>query len=163
MKQLSTGISAPDFELKSLSGQPFRLSEALYTGPVVLAFYKASCPTCQLTFPYLQTIYSGLSAEFRNRIWGISQDDPAETAEFVKQLGIEFPVLLDEHPYPVSTEYGLEFVPAIFIVGRDGMIELSDYGFSKTTLSRIAGAASGDGNPVVLFAANDGLPETRPG
>ena len=87
MKQLSMGISAPDFELKSLSGQPLRLSEALRTGPVVLAFYKASCPTCQLTFPYLQTIYSSLSAEFRNRIWGISQDDPAETAEFVEAVG----------------------------------------------------------------------------
>jgi peroxiredoxin len=163
MKQLSTGISAPDFELKSLSGQSFRLSEALRNGPVVLAFYKASCPTCQLTFPYLQTIYSALSAEFRNRIWGISQDDPAETAEFVKQLGIEFPILLDEYPYPVSTEYGLEFVPTIFIVGRDGMIQLSDYGFSKTTLSRIAELASGDSDPVILFPANDGLPERRPG
>ena len=163
MKQLLSGTEAPDFELKSLSGQLFRLRDALQAGPIVLAFYKASCPTCQLTFPYLQTIHSSLSAELRNRIWGISQDDPAETAEFVNHLGIDFPILLDEYPYSVSTEYGLEFVPTIFIVGTDGRIQFSDYGFSKTALSRIAAIASGDGQPVGLFAADDGLPERRPG
>ena len=163
MKQLLSGTEAPDFELKSLSGQPFRLRDALRAGPLVLVFYKASCPTCQLTFPYLQTIHSSLSAELRNRIWGISQDDPAETAEFVKQLGIDFPIVLDEHPYPVSSEYGVEFVPTIFIVGSDGRIQLSDFGFSKTTLSRIAAIASGDREPVGLFASGDGLPERRPG
>jgi peroxiredoxin len=163
MKQLQTDTPAPDFQLKSLNGQIFRLNDALRAGPAVLVFYKASCPTCQLTFPYLQTIYSSLSAEFRNRLWGISQDDIEETREFVNQLGIQFPILLEEHPYPVSTAYGVEFVPTIIIVGGNGMIQLSDYGFSKPTLSRVAALGAGNAIPVTLFPPNDGLPERRPG
>src|SRR5262245_43777065 len=138
MKQLHTGTPAPDFQLKSLNERLFRLSDAFRAGPVVLSFYKASCPTCQLTFPYLQTIYSSLLAEFRDRFWGLSQDDIEETTEFVNRFGIQFPILLDEHPYPVSMAYGVEFVPTIFIVGADGMIQDSDYGFSKPMLSRVA-------------------------
>jgi peroxiredoxin len=163
MKQLQTGTPAPDFQLKSLNGRFFRLSDALRVGPVVLVFYKASCPTCQLTFPYLQTIYSSLSAEFRNRLWGISQDDLEETTEFVNQLGIQFPILLDEHPYPVSTAYGVEFVPTIIMVGSDGLIQYSDYGFSKPTLLRVAALGAETGISGTLFPSNDGLPERRPG
>jgi peroxiredoxin len=139
-----------------LNGQELRLSEAMAVRPVVLAFYKASCPTCQLTFPYLQRIYSEFRAEPGSTIWGISQDEFVETREFVREYGIQFDVLIDEHPYAVSAAYGLEFVPAIFVVGTDGKIRISDYGFSKATLSEIA-------KPFRLFAADDGLPATRPG
>ena len=156
MRQLPAGVLAPDFRLLALNGQELRLSEAIADRPVVLAFYKSSCPTCQLTFPYLQRIYSEFRAEPVFTIWGISQDEFAETTEFVHEYGIQFDILIDEHPYTVSAAYGLEFVPTIFVVGTDGKIKISDYGFSKATLSEIA-------KPLRLFGADDGLPATRPG
>jgi len=156
MKQLPAGVPAPDFTLQTLDARLFRLSEAVIARPVVLAFYKASCPTCQLTFPYLQRIHSQLGESAAYRILGISQDEPAETMSFAQRFGIQFEILIDEHPYPVSSLYGLEFVPTVFIVGRDRQIQLSDYGFSKTTISEI-------GKPLQLFPADDGLPATRPG
>src|SRR5215471_3712244 len=155
-KQLPVGEAAPDFSLATVNGEGFRLSEAVAGGPVVVAFYKASCPTCQLTFPFLQRIYAQSRNDPRFRIIGISQDDIEETKAFIQQEGIGFEVLIDEHPYAVSSAYGVEFVPTIFIVGENGKIELSDYGFSKATLSEI-------GKPVEVFSPNDGLPATRPG
>ena len=156
MKQLPVGAVAPDFVLQLLNGREFRLSEQLANGPLVLAFYKASCPTCQFTFPYLQRIYSELGDRAKYRIVGISQDDPAETHEFVDHFGIGFDVAIDDHPYLVSSTYGLEFVPTVFLIGKDGKIQLSDYGFSKATLLEIAG-------PLELFSPEDRLPATRPG
>src|SRR5262245_17114517 len=151
MKQLPVGATAPDFELNALNGRTFRLSNSLTKGPVVLAFYKASCPTCQFTFPYLQRIHAG----GRTRIVGISQDEPAETQDFVDRFGITFEIAIDEHPFHVSANYGLDFVPAIFSVDTTGTIQLSDFGFSKATLSQIAGFE--------MFSANDGMNSTRPG
>ncbi len=115
---------------------------------MVLAFFKVACPTCQFTLPYLQK--TG-----RSRIWTISQDDAADTSAFLKRFGISLPVLLDEHPYSVSAAYDLEYVPGIFEVGSDRIIKVSDYAFSKATLSEIAGFD--------LFAVDDGIPATRPG
>ena len=149
MKQLPLGASAPDFTLQSLAGRTFHLHDELKRGEIVLVFYKGSCPTCQLTFPYLQRIQN-------KRIWVISQDEPDETKAFVEQLGITFDMLIDPHPYNVSSAYNVEFVPTIFVVGQDGKIGMSDYGFSKATLSEIA-------KPLQLFSPNDGLPATRPG
>jgi peroxiredoxin len=156
MKQLPVGAAAPDFTLQLLNGREFRLSDQLAGGPLALVFYKASCPTCQLTLPYLQRIASQLGQTAKYRIVGISQDDPIESREFADHVGIGFEVAIDEHPYTVSSSYGLEFVPTIFLIGKDGKIQLSDYGFSKATLSEIAA-------PLELFPANDGLPATRPG
>jgi len=53
MTALATGTKAPEFELKTLDGKKFSLRDELANGPVVLAFFKVSCPTCQYTFPFL--------------------------------------------------------------------------------------------------------------
>jgi len=155
MSQLAIGIQAPDFELNTADGQPRRLSEALQKGPVVLVFYKGSCPTCQFTLPYIQQIYSEVGSTAPRTLWGISEDDPEETRAFARDYGITFDLLIDEYPYAVSAAYGLHSVPSIFIVQRDGTINLSDFGFSKSALNQIAGFE--------FFTSNDGLPATRPG
>jgi peroxiredoxin len=154
MSQLPTGVIAPDVQLNRLDGEVFRLGEEIARGPIVLAFYKSSCPTCQFTFPFLERIHEERGSDVR--IVAISQDDAAETEEFIGRFGIRFDVVLDDYPYDVSMAYGIEHVPAIFVVRRDRRIQLSDYGFSKATLSAIA-------QPLELFRPDDGIPTTRPG
>jgi peroxiredoxin len=154
MSQLLVGDQAPDFELIDVNGQPHRLQEALKRGPVALVFYKASCPTCQFTFPFIQKIFSKTGSAAPT-LWAISQDDKSETREFAAKHGLSFDMLIDEHPYPVSASYQLQFVPGIFLIERDGRIAVSDYGFTKAGLNQIAG--------VEFFTANDGLPARRPG
>jgi peroxiredoxin len=155
MNQLSIGSRAPDFELPDVDGQVHRLSNALSRGPVVLVFYKSSCPTCQFTFPYVQKIFSEVGGTAGWTLWGISEDNARETREFAEQHSITFELLIDEHPYAVSAAYELQFVPAIFLIQPDGTITLSEFGFTKFGLNRIAGYE--------FFTAKDALPATRPG
>ncbi len=155
MSQLFIGIQAPDFELQTTGGKIRRLSEALGRGPAVLVFYKGSCSTSQFTLPFIQKIYAKLAGSTPWTLWAISQDEPEETIAFAREHGLAFDVLIDEHPYPVSAAYGLHNVPAIFVIQTDGRISLSDFGFSKETLNRIAGFP--------FFTPNDGFPEMRPG
>ena len=154
MGQLAVGSEAPDFELKDAEGRSHRLSDALARGPVALVFYKSECPTCQFTFPYVQKIFEKTS-DLRRTIWAISEDDAADTGHFIKQNGLTFDVLIDEYPYPVSTAFGMEYVPGIFLILPDRKISVSEYGFSKAGLNGIAGFD--------FFTPNDGLPAIRPG
>jgi len=155
MSQLPIGKQAPEFELTGLNGRVHRLTEALANGSVALIFYKASCPTSQFTLPYVEKIYSRPGNASGVTFWGVSQDDPDETRQFAKTFGITFDLLVDDYPYAVSTDYGLEFVPAIFLIQPDRKIISSDFGFTKAGLNRIAGFE--------FFTPNDGLPATRPG
>ena len=155
MSQLSIGAKAPDFELKAPDGRSHRLSAALSRGPVALIFYKSECPTCQYTFPFVQKIFAKVGQTAGWTLWGISEDDAAETRHFAKDFGITFDILIDEYPYPVSSAYGLEFVPGIFLIQPDGTVSVSEFGFTKAGLNQIAGFE--------FFTANDRLPATRPG
>ena len=155
MSQLPIGTLAPDFALSDINGRQHRLSDALSRGPVALVFYKSACPTCQFTFPFIQQIYSKIGQTAGWTVWGISEDDLGETREFRDQHGITFDLLIDEYPYKVSSDYGLQFVPAIFLIQPDGKISVSEYGFTKAGLNEIAGFP--------FFSANDRLPSTRPG
>jgi peroxiredoxin len=141
--------------LTDVDGHTHRLSDALARGPVALIFYKGECPTCQFTFPYIQRIFSRVGKTAGWTLWAVSEDDPDETRHFKKQYGLGFDVLVDDYPYLVSAAYGLENVPAIFLIEPNGKVTVSDHGFTKAALNQIAGFE--------FFTPNDGLPAARPG
>jgi peroxiredoxin len=139
---------APDFELPDLSGEPWKLSEALKNGPVLLVFFKVSCPTCQLTLPFLERFDSP-------QVIAVSQDDAAGTRGFGTKLRT---VLDTPRTYPVSNAYGITHVPALFLVESDGRISDSVEGFSKANLEKW-GARFG----VAPFHPGEQVPALRPG
>jgi peroxiredoxin len=155
MSQLPIGAQAPDFQLNDLKGRTHRLFDALTRGPVALVFYKSACPTCQFTFPFVQRAFSKVGETPGLTFWGISEDDLNESQSVVREHGLTFDVLLDEHPYDVSAAYGLQFVPSIFLIQPDGKITLSEAGFTKAGLNQLAGSD--------IFGPEDRLPARRPG
>src|SRR2546428_13766682 len=99
MSQVAIGTPAPLFELKTADGQFHGLSEALERGTVVLVFYKASCPPCQFTFPFIQQIYSKIGGSAGWPFWAISQDEPEENRAFPRQHGLTFDLLSAQDHY----------------------------------------------------------------
>jgi peroxiredoxin len=164
MAALSTGTSAPDFTLPAMDGKPFWLKEALLRGPVVVAFFKISCPVCQFAFPYLERIYKS----YGNRnvtVVGISQNESKDTAAFIREYGISFPVLLDVPNYRVSNAYGLTNVPSVFWIAQDGEIEISSVGWVRNDIADIgrkAAQTTGEGL-MPVFRPDEDVPDFRPG
>ena len=68
-----------------------RLQDLIANGPVLLAFFKITCPVCQLTFPFLERLHTAGTLP----IYGISQNDAEDTREFNQHFGVTFPTLLD--------------------------------------------------------------------
>jgi peroxiredoxin len=165
MAALSAGSKAPEFELKAMDGMRFVLREELARGPVVLAFFKVSCPTCQYAFPFIERLeraygHTGV------RIIGVSQNDSKETAAFIKEFGLTFPVLLDDtDKYPVSNAYGLTNVPTAFWIAQDGGIELSSVGWLKADFEEVSRkmAESLRTAPAVMFKPGEDVRDFRAG
>ena len=165
MTALAPGTQAPDFTLPSMDDKPFSLRAALARGPVLAAFFKISCPTCQYAFPFLQRIHEAHENKTFT-IAGISQNTKKDTAAFIKEYGISFPVLLDDtHSYPVSNAYGLTNVPTIFWIAPDGDIEISSVGWVRKEMEefnqRAAQALSESTKP--LFLPEEHIADFRAG
>jgi AhpC/TSA family len=97
---------------------------------------------------------------------GISQNDSAKTAEFMKEFGVTFPVLLDEREkYPVSNAYGLTNVPTIFWIAQDGEIAVSSVGWIKADFEEINRrmAEAGKLAPAAVFKPGEDVRDFRAG
>lgn len=165
MAALSSGTQAPTFTLPTVDGNLFSLKDALGRGPVLLAFFKVSCPVCQFAFPFIERIYKA-SAGKNVTIVGVSQNDKKDTLAFMKQFGVTFPVLLeDTKNYDVSNSYRLTNVPSFFWIAPDGEIELSSVGWVRKDIEDIgrkAGRSNGNVAPA-LFQAHEEVPDFRAG
>lgn len=138
MQALIAGTMAPDFTLKTTDGKSVHLQELLQHGPVVLAFFKVSCPVCQFAFPLYERLAKAHkygSATFL----GISQNGSSEANGFAKEYGVTFPIAIDDatNQYAVSNSYGLTNVPTLFYIAPDGEIEVSSVGWSKAEVEEV--------------------------
>jgi peroxiredoxin len=149
---LAEGAIAPDFALGE-----FRLADALKKGPVLLAFFKISCPTCQMAFPFLQRLADGMPPGLQ--IVAVSQDDRTGTDQFLRHFRISLPTILDPAPlYLASNLFGIRNVPALFLIEPDGAISRAVAGFSKAYLDELS-----DRFDVPVFRAGENVPSFRPG
>ena len=165
MAALEKGKSAPEIDLPMLDGGMFSLAQARRQGPVALAFFKVSCPVCQMAFPF----YERLHQAFRGKnvqVVGISQDSAKDTASFAKQFGITFPIVLDDTKrYPVSNAYGLTNVPTLFLISPEGKVEVSSVSWSQDELQEVSDrfAAAGGWEKKEIVHASDNVPSFKPG
>src|ERR1700688_4251930 len=169
MAALSAGTKAPDFSLPAVSsgkdGGEFSLQAALQQGPVLAAFFKVSCPTCQYAFPYLERLYKAQDDK-KVTIVGISQNDQRDTAAFLKEYGVTFRTLLDDpNGYAVSNAYGLTNVPTLFLIGQDGQIEISSGGWVKQDVEDINRKIADvqQTRPVAIFSPGEEVRDFRAG
>lgn len=142
MPALNAGTQAPHFELPSVSGEKFSLQDAVAQGPVLVVFFKISCPVCQYAMPFYERIYKAYGKQ-KLTIVGVSQNEKSDTVEFNKRYGITFPVLLDDtKKFPVSNAYGLNTVPTVFWIAQDGEIEISSVSWVRQEFEEIARKAA---------------------
>ena len=166
MPELQAGVKAPEIKLPLLDGREFSLDHARQRGPMVVAFFKVSCPVCQFAFPYLERIYKAYSESRKVTVVGVSQDNAKDTTAFNREFGVGFPTLLDPAgKYPASNAYKLIYVPSIFLISPEGEVESSIVGWSKQEmedLSRRLAAVSGIA-PVGVVQAGEKVPDYKPG
>ena len=155
---LAAGAQAPDIRLPDLDGQARTLTDLLKDGPVLLAFFKISCPTCQLTFPFLQRLGNSQGSG-APRLIAVSQDEALATREFQDRFGLSMATLLDvPRSWPASNAYQITTVPSLFLVEADGKISMASEGFNKLVLEKL-----GERFHVAPFNEEDLVPALRPG
>lgn len=163
MSSIHRGDRIRDFALPTSAGSRLALQQMLPKGPVILAFYKVSCPVCQLALPFLERMYLHYGDELG--VLGISQDDREATLDFCRDFGLTFPALLDERGYPVSNAFGLTNVPTIYLLTAEAVVESYCVGFDKAVLEemnrRVAERLGA--TPAEVFRPGELVPDFQPG
>ena len=122
-----TGQPAPDFALKSSTGENLRLSE--HRGDVVMVnFWATWCGPCRQEMPLLDELYSRYE-RVGFRLLGVNIDDNSSKAmDMVRELGVTFPVLFDSRK-EVSKLYEVNAMPVTVLIDREGTVRYVHHGY----------------------------------
>ncbi len=125
-KAVEVGDTAPAFEIETLDGEIFRLSDYRGKKPVYLVFWNTWCSYCVKKHPR----YRRLQEELGDRIAIVAvnttwSDSLEEIEQFRGRLGADYPLAFDNHEL-VTDLYGVSKVPTEFIVDLDGVIRYRD-------------------------------------
>lgn len=150
---LDVGARAPSFTLPdAFSGVP--VGDPWADGPAVIAFFKVTCPVCQLVAPKLTALAQGGA-----RVLAVGQDPASALVRYAAEHGQQVPTVSESAPYRVSSAYGVSAVPTLFVVEPGGIVAHAVAGWDRDRWNSVAAAV---GAPAVS-AAGDGLPVFRPG
>ncbi|MFP3919059.1 TlpA disulfide reductase family protein [Lysinibacillus telephonicus] len=122
---LERGQIAPDFTLKTLSGESYTLSD-LKGKKVILNFWATWCPPCKEEMPHLQEYYEKYAEEENVEIIGVNltyTDGSRETIQhFIDSYELTFPILLMEED-KLSSTYQVLTIPSTFMIDSKGRIQ----------------------------------------
>ena len=122
-----TGQTAPDFALKSSTGENLRLSE--YRGDVVMInFWATWCGPCRQEMPLLDELYTRYQRVGFNLLGVNIDDDSGRAMTMIRELGVTFPVLFDERK-EVSKMYDVGAMPVTVIIDRAGQVRYVHHGY----------------------------------
>lgn len=135
------------FSFKDLDGRVVSNTDSRFAGKVVMVNITGSwCPNCHDEAPFLMQLYRTYKAKGLE-IVGLAFEeadqltDPVRPRAFVKQFGIEFPMLLAGEPEEAAAKLpqaeNLNAFPTTFVVGRDGRVRSVHAGFASVATGQV--------------------------
>jgi thiol-disulfide isomerase/thioredoxin len=111
----------PALEYKLRSGEPWKSSST--AGRVLVLYVWATyCPSCRKSFPKLGQL---AAANPDVVVIGVSVDEEDDVVEaFLREVPAAFPIARDPTQTVQSGELGLEDLPTLFLVDRQGRVRL---------------------------------------
>ncbi len=122
------GLAMPDFELTTISGETFQLSETLAEKDAVFINMWASwCPPCAYEFPFLEEAYE----EFKDDIEVLAVDiDTSEDDEVIRayaeEKGLTF--LMASDTVGLGYYFSAMYIPTSVLIDRFGNVVWMDVG-----------------------------------
>lgn len=119
------GKAAPAFALEVVhNGEPgARLDlESLKGKPVILDFWATWCGPCRMEAPILDRV----AQRYKDRglvVVGVNTSDaPGRAGPVAAQMKLGYPIVFDAGK-DVGDAYGVESLPTLVIIGRDGQVK----------------------------------------
>ena len=135
----AVGAIAPDFTARNLvTGEKVHLSSE--QGKLVfLTFWASWCPPCRRELPILENVQKKLGKD-KVMVYAVSFRDRKEALYQIRKQAKaqDWQISLLEDPNGrVADRYGIQAIPHLFIIGRDGKILAIHTGYGEASIDEL--------------------------
>jgi cytochrome c biogenesis protein CcmG, thiol:disulfide interchange protein DsbE len=119
------GHPAPDFELTTTGGDSYSLATYVNLAggagtPVILNFWATWCGPCRIEMPHLERASQKYAGQVM--LLAINQmETPAQIDIFAEEMGLTFPLLVDQDRV-VNNRYGVINLPTTIFIDANGIV-----------------------------------------
>lgn len=104
-----------------IDGLKFKGKDPVLTGkPLIVEFWATWCPPCRTSIPHLNELYKKYQ-EKGLEIIGVTKEDSATVAKFVKDIPIDYNVAFDSNG-KFGKPFGIKGIPHAMILDREGKV-----------------------------------------
>jgi thiol-disulfide isomerase/thioredoxin len=126
--------TAPDFEMRTITGQLFNLEDEVGKKVIVLNFFATWCGACRAEMPELERYF----AKHRSNSFLLVAVDAEEQADrvhaFLDEFKVTFPAGVDQGA--IQQKYDIEAFPTTVVIGVDGKVQF--YGTGAVVNAEVA-------------------------
>ncbi|HEY2807352.1 MAG TPA: TlpA disulfide reductase family protein [Steroidobacteraceae bacterium] len=138
-KSPAVGTAAPDFTAYDyVTGSKTRLSDQ-HGKVVILTFWATWCSPCRQELPNLEGIQEKLGKD-QLVVLAVNFQDSDDTISYLKKsakkAAWKISMLLDTNG-SIAGKYGIDSIPHLFLIGRDGNIAAAHSGFGDGSLDEM--------------------------
>jgi len=126
---LTIGEKAPDFTLKTLTGENLNITEQR-GNIIVINFWASWCGPCRTEMPILQEFHDQYQ-DLGVAVWGVNVEQENQAGlDYIRELAVDFPIFFDASN-EVSANYNVEAMPTTVIIDRHGKVRSVFRGYQK--------------------------------
>lgn len=128
---------APDFTVKTLTGEEITLSALKGNKAVIIDSWATWCGPCRLEMPKLQEFYNKYSDKVE--IIAVSNEKELQTiTDFIAKEGFTFKIVQDADGV-VKEKYPSKYIPFLTIISKDGLIIETFTGYNENVIEELEG------------------------
>ncbi|MBX3358441.1 MAG: TlpA family protein disulfide reductase [Phycisphaeraceae bacterium] len=131
---VSVGDTAPDWTVTGVDGKEHKLSD--FRGKIVLMdFWATWCPPCRAAMPGMQKIHE----EYKDKgvvVLGMNCWERGDPKAFMESNKYTYGLMLKSDA--AAEAYGVNGIPAFFLIGPDGKVLMVERGFAEDGEKKIA-------------------------
>ncbi len=134
--EIKVNDKAPYITLRDINNRLIFGKNILKEKPIIAGFFFTDCLPCKKEIPELELLNKKYSQKIKMFLIATDKEGADAVVPYMKMMNITIDVLIDKYS-DVARDYGVTKYPSLFIIGRNGKVLYSCYGYKKDNIRNI--------------------------